>query len=67
MSQRRQENIVPLYTHHGQRMKQGVLIKVNGACALGYLKDGEMLGYTTLDEINRKIYTEDLPEYYLET
>ena len=34
--------------------------------ALGYFEGDKVVGYTTLDEINKAFYTKDLPEYKLD-
>lgn len=55
-----------LYTAHGQKMIQGKLSVINGKKALATFKGEEIVGYTTLDELNREFYTrEDLPQYSL--
>lgn len=55
-----------LYTTHGQRMVQGKLSVINGQKALATFKGDEIVGYTTLEELNKEFYTrEDLPQYNL--
>lgn len=55
-----------LYTAHGQKMIQGKLSVINGKKALATFKGEEIVGYTTLDELNKEFYTrEDLPQYSL--
>lgn len=55
-----------LYTAHGQKLIQGKLSVINGKKALATFKGDKIVGYTTLDELNKEFYTrEDLPEYNL--
>ena len=54
-----------LYTSHGQKMVQGKLSIINGKKALATFKGDEIVGYTTLDELNKEFYTRDLPKYSL--
>ncbi len=56
----------PMYTHHGKKRNQGRPITVGGKKALAYFEGDEVVGYTTLDEINKAFYTKDLPEYMLD-
>lgn len=51
-----------LYTKHGRKMAQGILLEINGEKALACFEGQRIVGYTTLDEINREIYTKDLPK-----
>ena len=55
-----------MYTRHGKKRPQGIPIKANGKMALGYYEDGEVVGYTTLDEMNQMFYRNNLPEVELE-
>ena len=55
-----------MYTLHGKKRNQGRLIRIGGERALGYFEGGKMVGYTTLEEINRMSYTKELPEYKLD-
>ena len=54
-----------LYTAHGQKMVQGVLSVINGKKALATFKGEDIVGYTTLEELNKEFYTRDLPQYTL--
>ena len=54
-----------LYTAHGQKMVQGVLSVINGKKALVTFKGEDIVGYTTLEELNKEFYTRDLPQYNL--
>lgn len=54
-----------LYTAHGQKMVQGVLSVINGKKALATFKGEDIVGYTTLEELNKEFYTRDLPQYNL--
>ncbi|MDY4813551.1 MAG: hypothetical protein SO152_06860 [Ruminococcus sp.] len=54
-----------LYTAHGQKMVQGVLSIINGKKALATFKGEDIVGYTTLEELNKEFYTRDLPQYNL--
>lgn len=54
-----------LYTAHGQKMVQGVLSVINGKKALAAFKGEDIVGYTTLEELNKEFYTRDLPQYTL--
>lgn len=55
-----------LYTTHGVKKNQGILIMVNGKTALGYFEGEQIVGYTFIDEINKFSYTKELPEYELD-
>ena len=55
-----------LYTTHGKKRNQGKLSIINGNKALAYFEGAEIVGYTTLEEINREFYTRNLPEYFLD-
>jgi len=55
-----------LYTTHGEKKNQGILIMVNGKTALGYFEGENVVGYTFIDEINKFSYTKELPEYELD-
>ena len=59
------KNTDRLYTAHGQKMVQGKLSVINGKKALATFKGDEIVGYTTLDELNKEFYTRDLPKYSL--
>ena len=54
-----------LYTAHGKKMVQGVLSVINGKKALATFKGEDIVGYTTLEELNKEFYTRDLPQYNL--
>lgn len=54
-----------LYTTHGQKMVQGKLSVINGKKALATFKGEDIVGYTTLEELNEEFYTRDLPQYNL--
>ena len=54
-----------LYTAHGQKMVQGVLSVINGKKALATFKGEDIVGYTTLEELNKEFYTRELPQYSL--
>ena len=47
-----------LYTLHGKK-------KVNGQKALATFEGEKIIGYTTLDELNKEFYNRDLPKYDL--
>lgn len=55
-----------LYTLHGEKRAQGKLSIINGHKALAYFQGQNIVGYTTLDEMNKEFYTRDLPEYNLD-
>ena len=54
-----------LYTAREEK-EPGKTGKNRRAPVLGYFEGEKVVGYTTLDEINRKSYTEELPECELE-
>lgn len=54
-----------LYTLHGQKRAQGKLSIINGHRALAYYEGENIVGYTTLDEMNKEFYTRELPQYTL--
>lgn len=54
-----------LYTLHGKKRAQGKLSIINGHKALAYFEGTEIVGYTTLDEMNKEFYTRNLPQYTL--
>ena len=65
MEKKKEKNADRLYTAHGQKMVQGKLSVINGKKALATFKGDEIVGYTTLDELNKEFYTRDLPKYSL--
>ena len=65
MEEKKKKNTDRLYTAHGQKMVQGKLSVINGKKALATFKGDEIVGYTTLDELNKEFYTRDLPTYSL--
>lgn len=54
-----------LYTLHGKKKVQGILSEVNGQKALATFEGEKIIGYTTLDELNKEFYNRDLPKYDL--
>ena len=54
-----------LYTRHGVKMAQGIPSIINGKKALATFKGERIVGYTTLEELNKEFYTRELPEYQL--
>lgn len=54
-----------LYTLHGKKCAQGKLSIINGHRALAYYEGENIVGYTTLDEMNKEFYTRVLPQYTL--
>lgn len=56
-----------LYTAHGRKMIQGKMSVINGQKALATFKGEEIVGYTTLEELNKAFYVREdsLPEYSL--
>ncbi len=60
------DRIDRLYTQHGKKMAQGILLEINGEKALACFEGRRIVGYTTLDEINRELYTRDLPKFNLD-
>lgn len=65
MEEKKKKNTDRLYTAHGQKMVQGKLSVINGKKALATFKGDEIVGYTTLDELNKEFYTRDLPKHSL--
>lgn len=59
-------DIERLYTKHGKKMAQGILSEINGEKALAYFEGQKIVGYTTLNEINKELYTRNLPKYELD-
>ena len=55
-----------LYTKHGIRKKQGVLSIINGQRALAYFEKEKLVGYSTLDEIDKQFKKGNIPEYTTE-
>ena len=51
-----------IYAKHGAKYAQGALVCINGQKALANYKGNSIVGYTTLDELQREFYTRDLPE-----
>lgn len=49
-----------LYTKHGVKAAQGILCEIDGQKALGTFEGEKIIGYTTLDELNREFYTREL-------
>lgn len=54
-----------LYTLHGQKKAQGILSVINGQKALATFDGETIVGYTTLEEIQKEFYTRELPKYNL--
>ncbi len=54
-----------LYTFHGAKMVQGIPSIINGEKALATFKGEKIVGYTTLEELNKEFYTRELPEFDL--
>lgn len=56
-----------IYTMHGRKKNQGLLVVVNGQVALAYTEGvkEEITGYTTLQELMQAA-TQTLPQYQLE-
>lgn len=65
MREKKKENANRLYTAHGLKMVQGIPSIINGQKALATFKGEEIVGYTTLDELNQEFYRRKLPEYSL--
>ncbi len=65
MREKKKENSNRLYTAHGLKMVQGIPSIINGQKALATFKGEEIVGYTTLDELNQEFYRRKLPEYSL--
>lgn len=65
MGKKKNTNMDRLYTVHGRKMVQGIPSIINGQKALATFKGEEIVGYTTLDELNREFYRRELPEYSL--
>lgn len=65
MDNKKKKNTDRLYTAHGQKMAQGRLAEINGKKALATFKGEEIVGYTTLEELNKEFYTRELPQYNL--
>ena len=51
-----------LYTSHGQKNTTG---QTNGKKAQATFKSEKIVGYTTLEELNKEFYTRELPQYSL--
>lgn len=66
MEERKKKKADRLYTTHGQKMVQGKLSVINGEKALATFKGEEIVGYTTLEELNKEFYTRELPQYSLD-
>lgn len=65
MEEKKNKNADRLYTAHGLKMAQGKLAEINGKKALATFKGEEIVGYTTLEELNKEFYTRELPQYSL--
>lgn len=52
-----------LYSLHGRKMAHGIPAIINGVRALASFKGDKIVGYITLEELNREFYTRVLPEY----
>lgn len=65
MEEKKKSNTDRLYTTHGQKIPQGIPSIINGEKALATFKGTKIVGYTTLDELNKEFYTRDLPKYSL--
>ena len=65
MEENKKKKADRLYTAHGQKMVHGKLSVINGKKALATFKGEEIVGYTTLEELNKEFYTRELPQYSL--
>lgn len=65
MEENKNKKMDRLYTAHGQKMAQGIPSIINGKKALATFKGDQIVGYTTLEELNQEFYTRDLPKYSL--
>ena len=65
MKKKKKKHMDRLYTAHGQKLAQGIPSIINGEKALATFKGDEIVGYTTLDELNKEFYTRDLPKFSL--
>lgn len=54
-----------MYTQHGLKKAQGILLEVNGKKALATFEGDKIVGYSTLEEIQEQFYKRDLPKYDL--
>lgn len=54
-----------MYTQHGLKKAQGILSEINGKKALATFEGDEIVGYSTLEEIQEQFYKRDLPKYDL--
>ena len=54
-----------LYSLHGQKISHGIPAIINGVRALASYKGDKIVGYITLEELNREFFTRVLPEYNL--
>ncbi len=50
-----------IYTKHGVKIPQGLLMEINGKKALANYKGDKVVGYTTLDELIDESYSRCLP------
>lgn len=63
--EKKKKNGDRLYTYHGKKLAQGIPSIINGEKALATFQGNEIVGYTTLDEIQKEFYTRELPKYEL--
>lgn len=54
-----------MYTQHGLKKAQGILSEINGKKALATFEGDEIVGYSTLEEIQEQFYKRDLPKFNL--
>ena len=51
-----------LYTNHGKKRSHGIAFRTpKGVPALGFYEGDSIVGFSTLEEINREFYTGNLP------
>ena len=52
-----------MFTHHGEKRNQGELCIVNGSISLGYIENGKLIGFTTIEEMMQEACSRKLNEY----
>ena len=52
MEEKKNKKMDRLYTAHGQKIAQGIPSIINGKKALATFKGDQIVGYTTLEELN---------------
>ncbi len=64
------EEKATVYTSHGIKKKLGMWAEVNGRLAFAYVREKndrtEILGYTSIDELQHQVHSCEIPRFELD-